>query len=122
MNLISIWDRLGEKMTLTKVFLIECVVIMVVLCLISPSFSQIRQGKRIIHSGIIELVSEDFKYISINERRIPITPNTSVIDTKGNILEISDLKAGLYAVVELIRKPDGSLEKRIVVKKWKGSK
>jgi hypothetical protein len=104
-------------MKFAKVFLIQFVMIMVIFSLISPSFSQIKQEKRIIHSGMIELVSEDFKYISINERRIPITPKTSVIDTKGNILKISELKSGLYVVVELIRKPDGSLEKRIVVKK-----
>lgn len=104
-------------MKFAKVFLMQFVIIMLTLSLISPSFSQVKQEKVIISSGMIELVSEDFKYISINERRISISPNTSVIDTKGNILKISEVKAGLYVVVEFIRKPDGSLEKRIVVKK-----
>jgi len=104
-------------MKFAEVFLIQFVIIMLTLSLISPSFSQIKKERMIIYSGILELVSEDFKYISINERRISITPNTSVIDTKGNILKISELRPGLYVVVELIRKPDGSLEKRIVVKK-----
>lgn len=104
-------------MNLKRLFLVKLLVLILALSFIGPAFSQGKQGKTRIYAGAIEWVSRDFKYISINEHKVLITPQTKVLDEKGNSLNITDLKRGQNVVVELIRNPDGSTEKRIIIKK-----
>jgi hypothetical protein len=107
------------KMNLKKVFFIKLLVLLIAFSFIGPAFSQGRGGKRIVYAGVIDWVSQDFKSIAINkvEHRIAISPQTKVLDENGNKLKASDLRKGLNVVVESVRNPDGSKEKRILIKK-----
>lgn len=105
------------EMNLKRVFFVKLLVLMLALSSIGPAFSQGKQGKTIVRAGEIEWVSRDFKYIGINEGKVLITPQTKVFDERGNSLNIRDLRQGRYVVVEMIRNPDGSTEKRIIIKK-----
>ena len=118
---ILIIDRMEVVMNLKKVFFILVLTGAVIICSISPAFSQVKPGKNIVASGMIELVSRDKKvnadYMMINERKIFISPNTKIMDAWGNPLTLNDLKPGLFALVEAIKNADGSYERKITVKK-----
>jgi hypothetical protein len=100
-----------------KVFWVELLVVIWVLSFVGPAFSQARPGKTIAHAGVIEWVSRDFKYIGINERKILITPQTKILDDLGNSLRTAELRRGRTVMVEMVRMPGGSVEKRIIIKK-----
>jgi hypothetical protein len=103
-------------MDLKKLFVVKLLVLMLTLSLIGPAFSQ-GSGKPRPYTGVIEWVSKDFKYIGIDERKILITPETKVVDAEGKMLKTSDLKPGRTVVIESIRTPGGSTERRITIKK-----
>jgi hypothetical protein len=111
------------KMNLKKVFFIKLLVLLIAFSFIGPAFSQGRGGKRIVYAGVIDWVSQDFKSIAINkvEHRIAIAPQTKVLDEWGNTLKASDLRKGLSVVVESVRNPDGSTEKRIIIRSERGA-
>jgi len=111
------------KMNLKKVFFIKLLVLLIAFLFVGPAFSQGRGGKRIVYAGVIDWVSQDFKYIAINkvEHRIAIAPQTKVLDERGNSLKVSDLRKGLSVVVESVRNPDGSTEKRIIIRSERGA-
>jgi hypothetical protein len=112
-------NRQEVKMSPKKVFWVELLVLMLTLSLISPAFSQGGPDRRIANAGVIVWVSWDLKYIAINtsEHKILITPQTKVLDEQGNSLRVSDLRRGLRIVIEVVRISDGSMEKRIIIKK-----
>jgi hypothetical protein len=102
-------------MRFIKAFVISLIILLVMLSLI-PGLSQ-AQGKRAVLSGVIDQLGEtkNSKYISVNERRIVLTRNTTVVDQSGKPLTFKDLRPRLKARVELIRRPDGSVERRVIV-------
>jgi len=102
-------------MRFIKAFVIPLVILLVMLSFI-PKLSQ-AQGKRVVLSGVIDQLGEtkNSKYISINERRIVLTRNTTVVDQSGKPLTFKDLRPRLKATVQLIRRPDGSVERRVIV-------
>jgi hypothetical protein len=111
----------GEvEMNFKKVFFVQLLALVLTLSFIGPAFSQGRPSKRVVRAGVIEWVSRDFKYIGIDEGKVLITPQTKVFDAYGNPLGISALERGRHVVVELIRNPDGSTEKRIIIRKSGG--
>jgi hypothetical protein len=104
-------------MNLKKVFWVELLVVILALSFVGPAFSQARPGKTIAHAGVIEWVSKDLKYIGINERKVLITPQTKVLDDQGNSLKVTELRRGRIVVVEMVRISNGSVEKRIIIKR-----
>ena len=104
-------------MRFIKAIIIPLGILLVFLSFI-PGFSQTKD-KIVIASGVIEQVgaTTNLKYISINERRIALTPDATFKDEYGRSLTVNDLKPGLKATVELIRGADGRVEKRITVKR-----
>jgi hypothetical protein len=104
-------------MNLKKVFFVKLLVLILVLSFTGPAFTQGKPSKRVVRAGAIEWVSRDFKYIGINEGKVLITPQTKVLDEKGNSLDIRELRRGRHVVVELILNSSGSAEKRIIIKK-----
>jgi hypothetical protein len=105
------------EMNLKKIFFVKVLVLLLILSFVGPALSQSKQGKTKIYSGVIEWVSGDFKYMSVDEHKVLITPGTKVLDELGHRLTIYDLRRGLKVVVEMIRHSDGSTEKRIVIKR-----
>lgn len=104
-------------MNVRKMFWVELLVVLLALSFVGPAFSQGRPSKTIAHTGVIEWVSRDFKYIGINEGKVSIPPETKIVDKQGNILSVRDLKRGRFVLVEIIRNPDGSRGKRVIIKR-----
>ena len=105
-------------MELQKVCFVKSVIFMLTLLIFLPGF----QGKKeeiISFHGVIESIDKNFKFIVVNEARIFVTADTNIVDEKGNILKIDDLKPKLSIVVEAFRNPNGFFAKRIVVKTTK---
>jgi hypothetical protein len=102
-------------MRFIKAFVIPMVILLVMLTCISGL--SLAQGKRVIVSGVIDQLgtAKGSHYISINEKRIVLTRNTTVVDQSGTPIAFKELKPRLKAKVELIRKPDGSFERRVIV-------
>ncbi len=88
-----------------------------VLLLLSSSFSQVKTGKVFSFPGVIEKVSEDFKFIVVNEAKISISANTRILDDNGKALKTSDLRPKLRIDLEVLTTTQGFLAQKIVVKK-----
>lgn len=107
-------------MRLQKIFLIHSAVFILIILTINAGFSQVKKEEVISFPGIIEMVDKDFKFIVVNEARMFISSNTRVMDKKGNILKIIDLKPNLYITIEVLRNQDGLFVKKIVIETPKG--
>lgn len=103
-------------MKLQKIFVIIFILLTIVGVVVEPSFSQVKKDEIISFPGIIESIDKNFKFIIVNEARIFISNNTKIIDEKGSILQISDLRPKLQVMLEVLRNPDGFFAKKIVVK------
>jgi hypothetical protein len=85
----------------------------------SSVFSQVRVGEVIAFPGIIEKVSEDFRFIVVNEAKIDLSSITRVSDDAGKDLKINDLKAKSRVQLEVLRTGQGLLAQKIMVKRKK---
>jgi hypothetical protein len=110
--------REGE-MSLRKVLMIVLLVFGLAVSWGGSVFSQGGQGKTSTLAGVIQWVSWDYKYLSLPsvERSIPIPPDTKVVDEQGNSMRLGDLTKGLSIVMEWTRNPDGSIQRKIIVRK-----
>jgi hypothetical protein len=105
-------------MELQKVCFVKSVIFILTLMIFLPGF----QGKKeetISFPGVIESIDKNFKFIVVNEARIFVTADTNIVDEKGNILKIDDLKPKLSVAIEGVRSPDGFFAKKIVIKTLK---
>ena len=101
-------------MKLQKVRFVKSVIFMLTLLIFLPGF----QGKKeetVSYSGVIESIDKNFKSIMVNNARVYISPSTKIVDEKGNILKIDDLKPNLSVAIKAVRNPDGFLAKKIVI-------
>ena len=103
-------------MGLRKIFLIKLFIVIFTLLIFNSGFSQVKKDEIFSFPGIIESIDKNFKFIIVNESRIFISNNTKIIDEKGSILQISDLRPKLQVMLEVLRNPDGFFAKKIVVK------
>ena len=110
-----------NRMNLKKGFFMLVLTGALTLSFLSPTFSQVKPGKKIVASGAIEHFSRDRKlnadYMMINERKILVSRNTKIIDEWGNALTLKDLKPGVNVVVEDVRHSGGTYERKIIVKR-----
>lgn len=103
-------------MKLEKALFMGFAIFVVILLLLNPGFSQVKTGETILFPGVIESIREDLKFIVINEVRIFISPSTKILEEKGDILRINDLKPKMNVIIEALRNPNGILAKKIIVK------
>ncbi len=101
-------------MKLEKTSLVKYGVFMLTLLIFLPGVQGIRQDGGS-YSGVIERIDQDSKFIVINGAKILISPNTIILDEKGNILKTDALKPKLVATVEGVPTSGGLLAKKIVV-------
>ena len=101
-------------MKLEKAYFIKSVMFMLTLLIFLPGIQGIKQ-ETISYSGVIESIDKDFKFIVVNGAKILISENTKIVDEKGNILKMDDLKPKLSVVIEGVRSPEGFLAKKIVI-------
>jgi hypothetical protein len=102
-----------------KIFLIKVAIFILTFPVFNLGFTQVKIGETISFPGVIEKIQEDFKFIVINEVRIFISPDTKIVDEKGKILKINELKLRLNVIIEALRSTEGFFAKKIVVKKLK---
>jgi hypothetical protein len=103
-------------MKLQKIFVIIFILLTIVGVVVEPSFSQVKKDEIISFPGIIESIDKNFKFIIVNEARIFISNETKIVDEKGNVLKINDLKPKLSVTIEALRNPDGFFAKKILVR------
>ena len=109
-------------MKLQRLLLMKLFVLILILVIFQPGFSQGKREEIQSFSGYIESISKDSKFIAVNEIRVFISSNTKIVDEKGNILKIDQLKPGLSVAIEGIRKSDGIFAGKITVMRTPGIK
>ena len=97
-----------------KAYFIKSIMFMLALLIFLPGIQGIKQ-ESISYSGVIESIDKDFKFIVVNGAKILISGNTKIVDEKGNILKMDDLKPKLSVVIEGVHSPEGFLAKKIVI-------
>jgi hypothetical protein len=106
-------------MKLRKLVFIQFVISILTLLILSPGFSQVKKEGTLSFSGTIDHIPADFKSIVVNEGRILISPDTRIVDEKGNQLKIEDLKIGDYVIIIALKKSNGVFAQKIAIKKRK---
>ena len=101
-------------MKLEKAYFIKSIMFMLTLLIFLPGMQGIKQ-EAISYSGVIESIDKDFKFIVVSGTKMLISGNTKIVDEKGNILKMDDLKPKLSVVIEGVRGPEGFLAKKIVM-------
>jgi hypothetical protein len=107
----------GGKMKLQKILLLKSVILILVLVIAYPSFSQVKKEEIMSFNGYVDSIPKDSKSIIVNERRIFISSGTRIVDERGNILNMSDLRLRLHVVIEGAQKPGGILAEKITITK-----
>ncbi len=95
----------------------KCFILILFFIVVNSSFGQAKKEKMVYFSGIIKTISKDYKSIVVNQVNILIFPNTKIVNEKGTILKINDLRPELFVAIEGSKNPDGFVAKQIVVKK-----
>jgi hypothetical protein len=113
----AVWEKLRKAkvpMNLNKRFL--AILILATLVLHLPSFAQIRRDEIISFTGVIEGIAGDFQSIIVNETRITIIlPDTEIVDEKGNVLKVDNLRPKLRVRIEAVAKNKTFFSRKIVV-------
>ena len=104
----------GVKMKLEKGGLLKSFAFMLILMIFLPGALGIREEVTS-YSGVIKSVDKDFKFIVVNDAKVLISDNTKVVDEKGNILPINNLKPGLSVAIEGGRGSNGFLANKIII-------
>ena len=97
------------KKTVTILILLLAVVLLSV-----PGFSQNKTEKVVSFSALIEAVPKDTDYIVINEAKV-FLPGAKIVSDTGSTLSVSDLKPRLVVTVEAVKRPDGFYARKIMV-------
>lgn len=85
----------------------------------SPSLSQVKKERTISFPGVIENISSNLKFIIVNEAIIFISSDTKIINEKGNILSIYDLKPKSNIAIEVLQNQNGFFAKKIILRTQK---
>ena len=100
-----------------NIFLMKFVIFIFIFFVVHFCFSQVKKEEAIIFSGIITRISSDYKFIVVSDVNILITSDTKIVNEKGTILKINELKPKLFVRIEGVQNPNGLLAKKILVKK-----
>ena len=101
-------------MKLEKAYYIKLGIFMLILLIFLPGVQGIRE-EAASYSGVIKSTDKDFKFIVVNDAKVLLSDNTKIVDEKGNILRMNDLKPGLSVAIEGVRSSDGFLAKKIII-------
>jgi hypothetical protein len=100
-------------MKFKKAFTIS-ILLMATFWVIQPGFSQVKEERAVSLSGLITTVPKDLKYIGVEEAKVFLS-DAKIVDDKGTVLRLSDLKPKLYVNVEGIKNQNGIFAKKITV-------
>jgi len=102
-------------MKLEKASFIKSVMFMLTLLIFLPGMQGIKhEGTS--HSGVIERIDKDFKFLVINGARIHVSQNTIILNEKGKSLKTDALMPTLFAVIEGVATSEGFFAKKIVIR------
>ena len=101
-------------MKLEKGCFVKSVIFMLTLLIFLPGIQGIKE-EAASYSGVIKSIDKDFKFIVVNDVKVLISDNTKIVDEKGNILRMNDLKPGLSVAIEGVRSSNGFFAKKIVI-------
>jgi len=101
-------------MKLEKGCFVKSVIFMLTLLIFLPGIQGIKEEVAS-YSGVIKSIDKDFKFIVVNDVKVLISDNTKIVDEKGNILRMNDLKPGLSVAIEGVRSSNGFFAKKIVI-------
>ena len=101
-------------MKLEKAHLVKLGIFMFILLIFLPGMYGIRQ-ETTSYSGVIDRIDKDSKSVVVNGAKFLISPNTSIVDEKGNRLKANDLKPKISVIVEGAHGPEGFSAKKIIV-------
>jgi hypothetical protein len=104
-------------MKLIRTLLIEFVIFILVLLFLHPCFPQVKMGETISFPGVIESISDDFSFVVINEARIFTSPDTSIVNEKGDILKRASLRPRIQVIVGATQMREGFYANKITMKK-----
>jgi hypothetical protein len=105
----------GGKMKLQKILLLKLIVVILTLFVFHPGFSQVKSEKTVSFSGTIDSIPKEPQFIVVNERRVYLSSNTKIVNTKGSILKKNDLKREFRVNIEGVQKPEGIFAGKITV-------
>jgi hypothetical protein len=100
-------------MKLEKGCFVKSVIFMLTLLIFLPGIQGIKE-EAASYSGVIKSIDKDFKLI-VNDLKVLISDNTKIVDEKGNILRMNDLRLGLSVTIEGVRSSNGFFAKKIVI-------
>jgi hypothetical protein len=109
-------------MKLQRLLFVKLLILAICFVTVQPGLSQGKREEIQSFSGYIESIPKNSKFVVVNEIRVFISSNTKIVDEKGNILEIDNLKPGLLVAIEGIRKSDGILAGKITIMRTPGIK
>ena len=101
-------------MRLEKRCFVKSVIFMLTLLIFLPGVQGIKE-EAASYSGVIKSTDKDFKFIVVNDAKVLISDNTKVVDEKGNILRMNDLKPGVSVAIEGVRSSNGFFANKIVI-------
>jgi len=102
-------------MKLQRVLLLLLGVMILILLVLQPGFSEVRREARISFSGSIDHIPKDQNYIIVNEMGVYLSPNVKIMSARGSILNRGYLKRGLRVAVEGLRKPEGIVAEKVTL-------
>lgn len=80
--------------------------------LILPLFTflcgfQVKRMETVSVNGAIERIDPDRKAIVVNQIKMDLSPDTRIVDEKGNAVKWDQLKPTTHLTAETVRMPDG---------------
>ena len=107
-------------MKFQKNIIINLISLVITLLILNPCYAQTKREQTITFPGVVEHISGDFKFIVVNETKISISPDTQVVNEKGNGLTLYDLKPKSSINIEVVKNANGFFAIKIIVKTQKG--
>src|SRR5512139_2860762 len=101
-------------MKLEKRCFVKSVTFMLTLLIFLPGIQGIKM-EATSYSGVIKSIDKDFKFVVVNDAKVLISDHTKVVDEKGNILRMNDLKPGFSVTIEGVRSSDGFFANKILL-------
>ena len=97
-----------------KLFVVKLTIFVLTLLVFLPGF-EVKKTNTALVQGTIESVDKDFKFITVNGTKFSLSSGAKIVDEKGNVLNVKDLKLGLSITVEGIRTGAGFSAKGVAV-------
>ncbi len=104
-------------MKFKKNIIANLIILTLTFSILNPGYAQTKGNQTLIFPAVVEQISSDLKFITVNEARVSLSSDTQITDDKGNSLTLYDLTRGSSISLEVVKQGSGFLAKKIVIKK-----